>query len=75
MEDKAQEFIAKKKRQKLRKKLTIICLLLMGIVLGVMFKARFFNIGAVSVSGNTVLSKKKIIDEKNIIGQNIFLFD
>lgn len=75
MEDKVQEFIAKKKRQKLRKKLTIICLLLMGIVLGVMFKARFFNIGAVLVSGNTVLSKKKIIDEKNIIGQNIFLFD
>lgn len=75
MEDKVQEFIAKKKRQKLRKKLTIICFLLIGIVAGVIFKASFFNIDAVTVSGNTVLSKKKVVDEKNIIGQNIFLFD
>lgn len=75
MEDQAQKFIERKRKKKFRKKVTIIVLLLTGVTLGIIFKAPFFDIENISVSGNIVLDSKKIINQKEIIGQNIFLLD
>lgn len=75
MEDQAQKFIERKRKKKFRKKVTIILLLLIGVTIGIIFKAPFFDIENILVSGNIVLDSKKIINQKEIIGQNIFLLD
>lgn len=75
MDNKVQEFIKKKKRKKILKKIGIIVPLLMATTAGILLKASFFNIDNIKLSGNLVLEKNSIINEKEILGQNIFLFN
>ncbi|MGL5615570.1 MAG: cell division protein FtsQ/DivIB [Sarcina sp.] len=75
MDNQVQKFIEKKKRKKLRKKVVMIVFLITGVTLGVMFKGSFFNINDIKLQGNVILDEKNIVKEKEILGQNIFLFD
>lgn len=72
---KIDNYFAKKARKKARKKIAFLSLVLISITAIVLCKAPFFNVKNVKVAGNKMIKKEGIIDNKLVVGKNIFLLD
>lgn len=75
MNKKVQEYISKRNRKRLIRKIVFGTITLVIITGTILLKAPFFNLSKVEVKGNKIIKSEKVIDNKSVIGQNIFLLD
>lgn len=75
MNKKVQEYIRKRDRKRLIRKI-VFGTIAFGIIMGtILLKAPFFNLNKVDVKGNKIIETSNVVDSKKLIGSNIFLLD
>lgn len=72
---KIEAYFEQKRRVKRRKKIVFLTLVSVAITGVVLCKAPFFNIKSIKVTGNKMIKKEGIINDKAVLGSNIFLLD
>lgn len=75
MSNEVSEYILRKKRKKLVKKVSIISIFMIAVLLFILIKASIFNISKIEVKNNIIVQKEKIVDYNSILGNNIFLIN
>lgn len=75
MSTKVNEYIERRRKKKLKKKITVISIFVLAIFAFILVKAPTFNIKHIEVNNNNIVSSEEVLNYNNILNTNIFLLN